>query len=77
MHGKVKELIFLVLILFISKSEQRECFTKGECKESFQITGSVMDNQYLALGLPTFNVPVTVSYTKTASKLTQALAQSV
>ena len=46
MNENVKVSIFLVLILFISGSEQRECFTQGECKESFQITGSVMENQY-------------------------------
>jgi len=28
-------------------SEQLQCFKKGECKESFQILGNVIDSQYL------------------------------
>ena len=46
MQRKVHTATLLVLLLFISGTEQRECFKKGECKESFQITGSVLDNQY-------------------------------
>ena len=46
MHREVNASIFVVVLLFISGSEQMECFTRGECKESYPLVGSVMDNQY-------------------------------
>ena len=46
MLKKVTGLTLLISLLFICGSEQSECFSNGECKESFPISGSVTDNKY-------------------------------
>ena len=46
MLRKVTGLTLLISLAFISSSEQKKCFSVGECKESLPISGSVSDNQY-------------------------------
>ena len=40
-------LILLVVSLIQLSEQQQPCFKPGECKDSFQISGQVVDNQYL------------------------------
>ncbi len=46
MGEKFVSFLILFSLALISITEQRECFSKGECKESFPVTGSVLETQY-------------------------------
>ena len=44
----LRDVLFLLMVApsSVYPSEHASCFTIGECKESFQIMGSLVDNEY-------------------------------